>query len=178
MSDFWVWFEDLMVFFPFTLFLVCFCFFSEIYSHICLVFWRWSSFFLQKSLFPYFWMKTVVISLSCKHVAFYMYLWETTSCTFCLFSRCCVDVSVVWWGWGMESRLTFYWLYQEGCGNLGSFPGLNLNTYVQSLLGMWHKPFVLVFSHVNWSDFWAGYFTGIWIGPLCCSGFNNLYILL
>lgn len=25
MSDFWVWFEDLIFFFPFTLFLVCFC---------------------------------------------------------------------------------------------------------------------------------------------------------
>lgn len=51
-------------------------------------------------------------------------------------------------------RLTFYWCCLKGCENLGSFPGLNVNTWVQSLLGMWHQAFVLVFSHVVWSDWW------------------------
>lgn len=123
MSDFWVWFEDLMFFFslhPFLSLFLVFCFFSEIYSHICLVFWRWSSFFLQKSLFPYFWMKTVVISLSCKHVAFYMYLWETTSCTFCLFSRCYVDVSVVWLRYGEQTDILL--VVPGGLWKPGQFP--------------------------------------------------------
>lgn len=57
MSDFWVWFEDLIFFFPLHPFLslfLFFVFFPEIYSHICLVFWPWSSSFLQKSLFTCF----------------------------------------------------------------------------------------------------------------------------
>lgn len=113
------------------------------------VFWPWSFFFFfeQKNLFPYFWVKTVVISLSCRHVAFHMYLWETTSCTFYLFSHCCVDFGVMWLECGDQTDILL--TVPEG-----SFPGLDLNTYVQFLLGMWHKPFVLVFSHVNWSDRW------------------------
>lgn len=100
-----------------------------------------------------------------------MYLWEITFWTFPLLNHCCVDLRVLWWGWGMEVWLD--WDFIDHARRAAhawavSWPKFKHLCIAPVRYLTQTSCLGLPTSKLEWL-LRARYFTWLWVGPLCCS---------